>query len=434
MTYSNALYLPAIQSNYVTYDVSKSRLSWYDESVHNFLKGTMGLCYPAALYSAGHAVLDPVKSKKRELMIHNRDKDRIMLADSGGFQWVNDTWKTNWKSEDAINKVRRDVLTWQETAFDYAMTLDLPTLALEKNKSLPFNTFDDCLNFTKQNLDFIQQNRKQNVKFLNVLQGRNQTEANTWYKAVKDYDFEGYAIAGASTSDVALLVGRLSQLQKDGELNDKNWVHVLGVGTMSMACILSECQRQLRETTNPNLTISFDTSTASLLAGRYQTLYGFQDLSARDNTEKLTIPNFGAPSAERYKTDTRTLFEYMSQHDDQVPTIVSSRVRLCDLCIGEKGQWDTLSYMLTTNHNHEVMFRMHKRANKAYLEDGLTTELQFFRDHIASDIFKSSDPVASARKHTKALKRLSYAPKVVVEPAHELFTGLTQTDFRPIWA
>src|SRR5690606_31571254 len=98
------------------------------------------------------------------------------------------------------------------------------------------------------------------VKLLNVLQGRNLQECNRWYKAVRAYPFEGWALAGASAHDFFLLIYRLAQLKKDGELAEKSWVHVLGHGTPVGACLLSDIQRVLRITTNPHLTISFDTS------------------------------------------------------------------------------------------------------------------------------------------------------------------------------
>lgn len=187
----NALYLPALQSNYVRYDTSKSRLPWYTEDIHNFLKGKSGLYYPAALYSAGHAKLNLLKSKQKEIMVHDRGPS-LLLADSGGYQWAtgaDGAMKTDWHDPNDMNRLRSQVLAWQENYFEYAMTLDLPTKALDDNEDLPFTTMEECLQVTKENLEFIQQNRTPGrVKFLNVLQGRNQAEANAWYKAVRHYD------------------------------------------------------------------------------------------------------------------------------------------------------------------------------------------------------------------------------------------------------
>lgn len=435
----NALYLPAIQSNYVTFDTNKSRLPWYTEDIHNFLKGKQGLYDPVALYSAGHAKLNPLKSKQIEIMVHDRDPDSFLLADSGGYQWATGAWKTDWHDPDDMNSIRSQVLAWQETNFDYAMTLDLPTKALADNKDLPFTTMEECLQVTQENLGFIERNRTPGrVKFLNVLQGRNLVEANAWYKAVRHYDFEGWAIAGESTGDVLMLIHRLAQLQKDGELQDKDLVHILGVGALPMACILSECQRQLRKTTNPNLTISFDTSSPALSAGRYGDMFGFRDLSQRANRKKTSMVYFDAPADEVFRADTRTLFEFMQENnrgDEQVPTEVSARVRLCDLNIREgETPWDKDSVIMLTNHNIEVQFRMLRRAYKEYQREGLTTELRFFRDHVASDIFGSSNPVAAVRKHHDFLKRLSIKSKIVVEPNPVLFIDLLNREIQPCWS
>ena len=57
------------------------------------------------------------------------------------------------------------------------------------------NNWKDCLDYTLHDNDYFVKHRKGNTKFLNVLQGNNEEQADIWYDAVHS-SFEGWAMAG----------------------------------------------------------------------------------------------------------------------------------------------------------------------------------------------------------------------------------------------
>lgn len=435
MIYSDdyASYLPAVQSNYVGFDTSKSRLGWYDDTIHNFLKDNGGLYYPRALYSAGHAELDTVISRQKDLLVHDRSKDSIMVADSGGYQWTTGAWETDWSDWRDIENIRHSVLRWQESGFDYAITLDMPTYAID-NPSVPFSSMQECLDFTKENLDFIRDHRTGGVKFLNVLQGRSEQEADAWLNGVWEYPFEGWAIAGTSAGDVELLLRRLIKLRDSHLLSDRDWVHILGVGTLTAACVFTECQNQLRETTNENLTISFDTSSPSMNAVKGG-MYGFRDLRDASSILKFSSRYYEAPSKRGYAQDDRTLFKYMQQFGETEKTLISGNLQLDELCKRRGKIWDTLSYYMITNHNYEVMFRMMRQANDLYMcGQHLPIELDYFKNEVAPDIFSSERPMTAIKRHARSLKRLRLKRSIYEPEPHPLFTDMPKPDHQPVWS
>ena len=51
----------------------------------------------------------------------------------------------------------------------------------------------------------------------------------------------------------------------DDLINDKDWVHFLGLGRLDWACFLTSIQRQIRKHHNPNIILSFDAAIACFL-------------------------------------------------------------------------------------------------------------------------------------------------------------------------
>src|SRR5690606_9104831 len=94
--------------------------------------------YKFALYSAGHAYLDEERGRKYEPMIWNRPDDTILLSDSGGYQIASGILNFDWDGGPGSpknDKIREDILRWQEKISDIAMTLDIPTRAIANPKA-----------------------------------------------------------------------------------------------------------------------------------------------------------------------------------------------------------------------------------------------------------------------------------------------------------
>jgi hypothetical protein len=279
-----AVYLPAISSFYSTY-VAKQRLEefvpkdripvGFDRGIEgmNFLNEEEGyFTYKYALYSAGHAQLDLVKSQTQDSMIQQRDRANTMiLGDSGGYQIGKGILKFDWLDFEgkAANKVRDDILAWLELTADWSMMLDVPSWACDpaNREKTGLTSFQDCLDKTCFNNDYWLSRRLGHTKFLNVLQGSDWDTAEQWYQGVKKFSdtkvwgdkaAEGWAFGGVNMCKMDITLKRLMTMRDDGLLEGKNWIHFLGTAQLDWACFLTSIQRQLRKHINEEVTISFD--------------------------------------------------------------------------------------------------------------------------------------------------------------------------------
>lgn len=286
-----AVYLPAISGFYTkTLGKNESDPNWIDKNriPHGFEKGIEALDflkedayfhYAYGLYSAGHAQLDIQKSKISEQMIMNRDRTKTtILADSGGFQIATGVLKFDWNDfkSKAADEIRMSILRWMEEVSDYAMTLDVPAFAATPrlSKKTGIKTVEQTLEYSIHNLHFFMQNRiPGKTKMLNVLSGTTKENAKTWYEEVKHFSnptkvqemgydpsktLEGYAFAGINMRTMQTTLERILDLRDEGLLQDKEWIHFLGVGRLDWACYLTSIKRAINKYINPKLQISYD--------------------------------------------------------------------------------------------------------------------------------------------------------------------------------
>jgi hypothetical protein len=140
------------------------------------------------------------------------------------------------------------------------MTLDVPTGPC-LSPGYAFRNTKDCLAVTLDHLSFFQKHRTPGkVRFLNVLQGNTTKEADYWYDAVKGFEFEGWAFAGVLRHNFTCLLKRILIMAHENQLQDKSWIHVLGTNELETAVLLTALQRSINRHINPNLRISYDTS------------------------------------------------------------------------------------------------------------------------------------------------------------------------------
>lgn len=299
-----AIFLPSISQMFVLahakgwgrMPVDFDLLNFVDEAnAHHFH-------YPYALYSAGHAYLDPQKSNEREPMIQGRDRTKtIMVGDSGGFQAATGVLDFDWQdplSQKSIDQ-RLELMRWLEHTAEYSMVLDWPAWAIDTGRlpqtlmvadpttsplQVTNDPFNNCLKGTIWNNEFFIKHRTPGAtKFLNVLQGRSIDEANVWYDAVNQFSsvekygdraFEGWALGGSTGGDPSLTMRLLIRLRDDGHLNgDDRWIHVLGRSRLSTAVYLTALNQALKQHVNENCQISYDASSAFLYSvnGTYVT-------------------------------------------------------------------------------------------------------------------------------------------------------------------
>ncbi len=312
----------------------------------DFLDPANGMFYyPVALYSAGHAILDPEQSFEQESLVQKRDRSRtVMVGDSGGFQAATGVLKYPWHAKPNQtpeqhmadkDDVRLKLLRWLEATSDYSMVLDWPTYALVKFGLDPvtgaslhpsLRNFGDCLRGSLENHEFFIKNRKEGAtKFLNVLQGRNQEEGDTWWDATKDLPFESWAFSNVQASNFSINLRRLIIMRDEGYLEGREWLHYLGNGKIKAGCALTTVQRALRKYVDPELTVSFDAASPFVMTAKGQMYYGY-DLSPTNVGFK------GGPIVDRkeLKGGIQSLNDWLIEN--RIKSCIPYRSRIGDAC------------------------------------------------------------------------------------------------------
>ena len=426
----------------------------------------LGFTWQAALYSAGHASDLKLENPDPERMVTKRDRDKtIMVCDSGGYQIGNGVLKIDQDLRSAsADELRMKILRWLEFNSDYSMIFDWPAWAVGTPK-FRLKTFRDCLNETKYNNDFFVKHRKaENMKFLNVVQGRtwgwdneddpvfNQAhgEIYTWYNEVKHYPFNGWAVAGPVSADMYYFLCFLLTAWNDGLINkDKNWIHVLGKARPDAAFTMTVINDCLQRYVDPSLQISYDASSAFLYSVNGQILAGHNPLELSIITD--TIPNLkkyvGSTEKIPLKGLQSPLTDLLTAGDFCIDltknSLIETSVDYGNGLVGIKdtkknGEYgnymDTMSYLISMYHNVWIQIRcVDEFSNLALLsipelkemEDYYITERKnawstrtgndlrrkmIEKDHI-EEIFKSGDPKQALKELEKRKKYLHDATK-----------------------
>jgi len=391
----------------------------------NFLNKEQGyFYYPDALYSAGHAQLNIDKSSVQESMIQNRDrKNTFILGDSGGFQIgkgvINFDWKRFWEKQgDAgyvgtADKTRMAILNWLEFTADYSMVLDIPTWAAApiNQERTGLKDFRDCLDGTLFNNDFFLKHRQGKTKFLNVLQGGNNVDAEIWYEAVKHYPFEGWAFGGNNMKDVDLMLRRLIKLRDEKLLEPgRDVIHFLGTSKLELAVILTAIQRNIRQYINPDMKITFDCA-SPFLATAYGQIYT-QHVHLNDRFSYI----MDKAVDNRLLSGSTLPFPWSSP--------IGERITMGDICWYQPGQlnkngkesktsWDSFSYAIMMAHNVYQHIESVQRANAL-------TDTAYK--------LKQPDPTRWQKQKGKSLEIDNWVPRNVlygVELVNQVFTSQT---------
>lgn len=286
-----------------------------------------------AMTSAGQAL-----NQTRDCIVTARDRSgTLIIGDSGGYQIASGRLLISGDSD------RLRILRWLENTADVAMTLDVPTGPVAKNPHLyRYKNVGDCLTDTLEHLKFFDANRKNpNTRFLNVLQGNTPTEADAWYDAIKVFDFEGWAFAGVLRHNFYELCRRILIMADEGQLEDKSWIHILGTCELDTAVLLTALQRAINLHINPQLRISYDTSSPFRMLA-YNSVYTLPQFS----TKTMTMGAKSAPD------DTCFIG---SQVRWPWPSPIGDRMIMGDFCVpGQRHTRryrDQLSETLAAYHN-----------------------------------------------------------------------------------
>lgn len=511
-----ARFTPAVSEMYTRHVVSSDpkRIPPVSQEELDFLNPETGLFYlPCSLYSAGQAAKSAGGNHKKD-MVTGRDKSHTtILGDSGGFQIQ--TGAIPFKGDETRNRMMK----WMEENCDWSMILDFPTGGIEmgtidrhydrlisvdgylqaidketkkplwnddgspkmettrsadygnaetlktlilKNGGDPNNykdrMFYTCMLQTLINNDWFVKNRTPGAtKFLNVVQGRNASESKIWYENVKHYPFEGWSLASSHKENFEMSLGRIIQMRDDGLLQDRDWMHFLGVGKFQHGCVYTTMQRCIRESINPNFTISYDVSSPFTLAAYGKVFVGYnldrnnwsiqgEKLDGRNylpsntyldddgieqighemlstgkdrikylldqNGNKIELPKRGADADRPFL---EVLKEMYDKRLGQTPggrfieTEVGKKLTMGDICVNVDPKftstWDVVSYALLMNHNIQVHLEgvfesqdLYDRGDPQFVP----VELLQIRE-VIKEVFQSESPMDVIKRNQKVL-------------------------------
>lgn len=391
-----AIYLPAVSAVYSNHIgeqrfnkfVDPARLPFPTEKL-NFINKTDGaFYYPWALYSAGHAKIKLDKNgntpASEDIWI-NRDKDTLVLGDSGGFQIAMGKWVAEWNNINCPKAAnyRETVLKWLERTSDYAMVLDVPTWG-------PNMSYDIAVAGTKINNNYFMKHSTGECKFLNVLQGDKTHTKNSiaWYNDMKDYcdpkkysnHFEGWSFAGSNARASRQILLRLIDIIHDDLLQKgkHDWIHILGYSTMEWAVMLTAIQRALRKHVNSDVTISFDSASPFIQVSK-ASVYSHTNLTDGGKWSYGSVNGIDDKNYSYRANATLANQPYQGGKNNLLfaDSPISKMLKMGDICwyadgeenkLGKVGKssWDTYSYILQMGHNTYHHIKGVLDANTAY--------------------------------------------------------------------
>jgi len=463
-----ALFLPAVSSFFIA-GLGKQREgeNYFDSAripagfngdveCLNFLNSKQGLyTYKWGLYSAGHANLDTTVDDHNESIIRKREEGTFMLGDSGGFQILKCQWPADWKDPNCPRamKKRQQVLKWMDTYMDYGMCLDIPSQSLStfhiqdpktKTSAHGISTIEEAITATHINNEYFIKNRTGKCKFLNVLQGRNHSQSDSWYEEMKKYcdpniypdsHFNGWAFGGQNKIDVELMLNRLVGIIHDGLLQEgkHDLIHCLGVSIMEYAVLFTDIQRAIRKYHNPNLQITFDCASPFFSAAKGLAYFN----NNIEHGGKWSYSMEKTAENKNYANDTRKFSDAVLAdgiHKMFTDSPITDRMMVKDLCyrghgfINQQGKetktsWDTLSYTLLQAHNVYQHITAVQEANRKY-EMGIMPKMvmsKFDENHLGTII----DEIFSLNNRQKSLDLIKANSKLwtQVQSGSQGFSG-----------
>lgn len=440
----------------------------------DFLDPTCGLYHiPYSLYSAGQAAKSSGAATKKDMVTGRNRAHSTLLGDSGGFQIQTGAIKFQG------DKTRDRMMHWMEENCDWSMILDFPTGGINigtidphtkrLNAELaaePYRIVNDevditvssvqefcdlidyvtiiegtgerlppdeaqvryatCLLQTIINNDYFVKNRNPGkTKFLNVVQGRNPSESDFWYKHIKHYPFEGWSLAGHHKENFNMMIRRLISMRDDKLLENRDWMHILGVGKLANGCAYTTMQRCIRESINPNFTISYDVSSPFTTTAFGNLFLGYTlDRSSWDiQSGWVDGPEYlaGGPKAKipfleelqrEWNKKKLTMVED-GGNSRFIRTEIGQRLLMEDICVNSDPKltstWDVVSYAMLMNHNLQVhltgVFESQDLYDKGDVNHVPPAYLEL--REVIPEIFKSETPYDMIRKYQGVLNCLA---------------------------
>lgn len=242
------LFFPSFSAGNVAQAMSKKQSMRNDLDISFFsTKFPKEFRHPYFLVSAGHYYKKPTFSKDFGFF---DAPDMLLLGDSGGYQIASGAMKWDPKTVPMI-------FEWLENNSHVAMNLDIPPRMNYAGK------FNEALDISKKNFEYFAKNQTGKTKFLNVLQGSDESSYLQWYNSVKDFDFNGWGVGGATTSIYRMMCALNVLLSGKEHLNkNREYLHILGTSKVMDFFLLAQMQKSLNDV-GSTIQVTTDSSTPS---------------------------------------------------------------------------------------------------------------------------------------------------------------------------
>jgi hypothetical protein len=267
-------------------------------------------------------------------------------------------------------------------------------------------------------------NRRGNFKVLNVLQGSNHTNAESWYQEFKDYcdpkkypdtHFNGWAMGGQNMCDVHLILKRLVHMIHDGLLEEglHDVMHFLGTSKLEWAVLLTDIQRAVRKYHNKNFMITYDCASPFLATANGQIYHTIR----ADHKGKWSYMMSPSADDKKYSTDTRSFKDAVEQDgilEAFEDSPISQHCKINDICIykpgdlnkiGKEGKtsWDSFSYALQMGHNVWMHIESTQRSNELY-DQGNYPYMMVYNTPVVKHVFRDIvDEIFAQKDRQKSL-------------------------------
>lgn len=205
------------------------------------------------------------KTTFRELIGY--PKDKLFISDSAGYQVA--TFKIRGQP---CNIEPIDSLRWQEENADIGMNLDIPPTL---GKVADYDYFKYSLSTSVDNFRFFEKNRQNyKMKLYNVLHGEHVHLMELWWKAVKDFNFDGWAIGMKPPWDSMIQAMGFMFLWEKGEFDKESFkgLHFFGTSGKHVVPTLVYLASKLK-----NKIVTYDSSSYNV-GSIYRTYYSPYDL------------------------------------------------------------------------------------------------------------------------------------------------------------
>lgn len=294
-------------------------------------------------------------------------KDCFVMGDSGGYQIC--TGAIKWKPE-----TKDKVLNWLENNSDIAINLDIPP----RGKLFGYN---EAIQLSYDNFKYFTEHRQGKTMFLNVLQGANQGELDTWYNKMKDFQFDGWSVGGVGGNVYAVMyVMALFIQNKEFEKAHNKYVHLLGATAVENFWFFAVLQKALNKRFNNRIQITTDSSSCNRA-----TVFGswFHDIDWRGM--KQITNYFGNKGKTDYNLNAKP------------PCRMG-----CPACKGltynDIEPYDQNTYMVMTNHNLAFQTNMIESLNNLVdSHEEMTKEIlgngYYHLQKIVHELVMSEDPI-----------------------------------------